>query len=380
MSRSAVSQASRRERTVSEAERSPFWAVIPAGGAGTRLWPVSRAARPKFLLPLRGTASLLQQTAARLEALAPAERTLVVCGPGHAAAVARQLPSLPDANVLVEPAPKGSGPAIGLAAALIARSDPDAIMGSFAADHEVLDAAAFARAVRVGIEAAREGWLVAIGLTPSRPETGFGYVERTDEAVVEGAEGIAYRAACFVEKPDLARAEAYVASGRFLWNASMFVWRAGTLMAEMETHQPELHGGLIRVAAAWGRPEQDAVAAEVWAGLPTSTIDEGIMERAARIAVVPCDMGWSDIGDWHVLGELGEPDLAGNSLRGDVVPVATTNSAAWSETGRLIAMVGLDNVVVVDTDDALLVADRSRTQEVRRVVDLLKARRREELT
>ena len=357
-----------------------FWAVIPAGGAGTRLWPVSRSARPKFLLPLIGTTSLLQQTVARLAPLASPERTLVVCGPGHAAAVARQLPALPEANVLVEPAPKGSGPAIGLAAALIARRDPDAVMGSFAADHEVRNDEAFGQAVRVAMATARTGWLTTIGLTPSRPETGFGYIERTDEAVAAGPLGTAYRAARFVEKPDLARAERYVASGRFLWNASMFVWRAQTLMDEMERLQPELHAGLGRVAAAWGTPAQDEVTAEVWAGLAASTIDEGVMERAERVAVVPAEMGWSDIGDWDVLGQLGEADEAGNSWRGDVVPVATTNSAAWSETGRLIAMVGLDNVVVVDTDDAVLVADRARTQEVRRVVELLKARRREELT
>ena len=371
---------SRAPASVPDRTADPLWAVIPAGGAGTRLWPLSRAARPKFLLPLHGPRSLLQQTADRLAPLAPPARTLVVCGPGHAAAVARQLPDLPDANVVVEPAPKGSGPAIGLAAALIARQDPDAVMGSFAADHDVRDGAAFARAVRVAIAAARSGWLVAIGLTPTRPETGYGYVERTDEAVVEAPDGTAYRAACFHEKPDRARAEVYVASGHFLWNASMFVWRASSLLEELARLQPDLHAGLRRVAAAWGTPEQDAVAAEVWAKLPTSTIDQGVMERTGRVAVVPAAMGWSDIGDWHVLGQLGEPDAAGNSLRGDVVAVATTNSTAWSETGRLLALVGLDNVVVVDTEDALLVADRSRSQEVREVVELLKERQREELT
>jgi mannose-1-phosphate guanylyltransferase len=221
---------------------------------------------------------------------------------------------------------------------------------------------------------------VTIGLTPSRPETGYGYIERTDQIVVETGTGDAYRAASFVEKPDRTRAEAYLASGHFLWNASMFVWRTQTLLDELARLQPALHAGLCRVAAAWGTPDQDGVAAEVWAGLSPSTIDEGVMELAERVAVVPADMGWSDIGDWHVLGQLGEPDADGNSLQGDVVPVATTNSTAWSETGRLIAMVGLDNVVVVDTDDALLVADRARSQEVRQVVELLKERRREELT
>lgn len=361
-------------------KQSDLWAVIPAGGAGTRLWPISRAARPKFLLPLHGDTSLLQQTAERLAPIFPPRHTLVVCGPGHAAAVARQLPALPDQNILVEPAPKGSGPAIGLAAAIIARQDPEAIMASFAADHAVRDQVAFAAAVQTAVAAAREGWLTTIGLTPTRPETGFGYIERTDEVLVETAAGTAYRASKFHEKPKRRQAERYLDSGSFFWNAGMFVWRVGTLMAELERLQPALHAALREVAAAWGTPTQDLVAAEIWAGLDTTTIDEGILERSTQVAVVPAEMGWSDIGDWHVLGQLGDPDEAGNSVRGDVVHVATTNSAAWSESGRLIAMVGLDNVVVVDTDDAVLVADRSRSQEVRQVVELLKERRRDELT
>lgn len=357
-----------------------LWAVIPAGGAGTRLWPISRAARPKFLLPLHGDESLLQQTAARLGPLASPRQTLVVCGPGHAAAVARQLPALPDQNILVEPAPKGSGPAIGLAAALIAHRDPDAIMASFAADHAVRDLDAFHRSVRTAVAAARDGWLTTIGLTPTRPETGFGYIERTDEEIVSLDDGVAYRAASFHEKPDRPRAERYLASGNFYWNASMFVWRAATLMEELARLQPDLHAGLSRVAAAWDTPQQDRITAEVWASLTETTIDQGVMEKSDRVAVVPADMGWSDIGDWDVLGRLREPDAAGNSLRGDVLTVATTNCAAWSESGRLIALVGLDNVVVVDTDDAVLVADRSRSQEVRQVVERLKEVRRHELT
>jgi mannose-1-phosphate guanylyltransferase len=315
-----------------------------------------------------------------LAPIVPARRTLVVCGPGHAAAVARQLPALPDQNILVEPAPKGSGPAIGLAAAIIAQDDPTAIMASFAADHTVRDQEAFTRSVQTAVAAAEEGWLTTIGLTPTRAETGFGYIERTDETVIAVETGTAYRAASFHEKPDRQRAERYLASGSFFWNASMFVWRACTLLAELERLQPDLHAGLVKVAAAWGTPLQDQVAAEVWAKLTVTTIDQGIMEQSDRVAVVPADMGWSDIGDWHVLGQLGDPDEHGNSLRGDILTVATTNSAAWSETGRLIAMVGLDNVVVVDTDDAVLVADRSRSQEVRQVVERLKERRRDDLT
>jgi mannose-1-phosphate guanylyltransferase len=359
-----------------------FWAVIPAGGAGTRLWPLSRAARPKFLLPLTGSRSLLQQTVDRLAPLTPPKNALVVCGLLHAVPVARQLPDVPDANIVVEPAPKGSGPAIGLAAALIARQDPHAIMGSFAADHDVRDDAAFVRAIRAAIAAAGEGHLVTIGITPTRPETGYGYVERADEVVAETADGVAYRAAGFHEKPDAARAKAYVAGGRHLWNASMFVWRVDAILAELERLQPGLHAAVREVAAAWGTPEQDRVATDVWASLPVSTIDEGVLEptaAAGRVAVVPADLGWSDVGDWHGLGELIERDALGNSVRGDLIQVETRDSIVWSETGRPVALLGLENVVVVDTADVLLVSARGRAQEVRQLVERLKALKRHEL-
>ena len=360
-------------------ERRPerlFWAVIPAGGSGTRLWPLSRAARPKFLLPLLGQHSLLQQTAHRMRRLAPPARTLVVCGPAHAAPVARQLPHLPERNLIVEPSPKGTGPALALAAAIIAREEPEAMMGSFAADHEVTREDAFVTAVCAAMAAAEQGFLVTIGLAPSRPETGYGYIERTDEAVTERPEGIAYRAAGFVEKPDRERAAAYVASGRYLWNASMFVWQVRTLLDELERLQPALREGVETIATAWGRPDQDQVAAAVWARLPELTIDQGVMEHAQRLAVVPADLGWSDVGDWHGLGELIQRDLDGNAVRGDLIQANTRNSVVWSETNRLIALVGLENIAVVDTDDALLVIERGSAQEVRRIVEQLKQLRR----
>lgn len=353
-----------------------FWAVIPAGGSGTRLWPLSRAARPKFLLPLLGNRSLVQETVHRLRPLAPVDRIFVVCGPAHAAPIARQLPILPEANVIVEPSPKGSGPAIALAAAIIERLDPDAVMGSFAADHEVADEEAFMAAVRTAIAAARDGWLVAIGLPPSRAETGYGYIEQTPEPVVATSHGVAFRAAGFTEKPDQATAEAYVAGGRHLWNASMFVWQVKTLLAEIERLDPSLSRAVRTIAAAWGTPQQDSIAAEIWATLADSTIDQGVMERSDRIAVVPATLGWSDVGDWHGLGELIAADPDGNAVHGDVVQADTRNSVIWSETGRLIALVGLDNIAVVDTEDALLVINRENAQDVRRIVDQLKQMRR----
>jgi mannose-1-phosphate guanylyltransferase len=353
-----------------------LWAVVPAGGSGTRLWPLSRAARPKFLLPLLGDRSLLQQTIDRLAPSVPPERTLVVCGPAHAAPVTRQLPALPEGNVLVEPSPRGSGPAIALATALIARRDPAAVVGSFAADHEVSDLPRFDTALRTAVAAAEDGWLVTIGLSPTRPETGYGYIERSDEIVAGTPEGSAYRATRFVEKPDAATAAEYVASGRFLWNASMFVWQAQALLDEVARLQPDLHAGVSRIAQVWGTPEQERVAADVWAGLAESTIDQGVLERANRIAVVPAEFGWSDVGDWNNLGELIERDGFGNSVRGDVVQSQTRNSVVWSETGRLVALVGLENIAVVDTEDALLVVNRGDAQEVRTIVEQLKTMRR----
>ncbi|MDQ3444121.1 MAG: sugar phosphate nucleotidyltransferase [Chloroflexota bacterium] len=357
-----------------------FWAVIPAGGSGTRLWPLSRSTRPKFLLPLLGNKSLLQETFERLCLLTDPEHIVVVCGPAHVAAIARQLPDLPSANIIVEPAPNGTGPALALASALIARQDPDAIMGSFAADHDVTDTASFAAAVRTAIAAAELGDMVTIGLTPTRPETGYGYIERTADIVVDTGGGVAYRAARFVEKPDLETAQAYVDSGSFLWNAAMFAWRVDTLLRELERQQPAIFEGVQAIARAWDTRSRERVTASIWPTLPNITIDHGIMEQATNVAVVPADMGWSDVGDWNGLGEMIEQDALGNSVRGDLLQIDTTNSVIWSETGRMVAMVGLDNIIVVDTDDALLVIDRKKSQDVRQVVDRLKSGMRTELS
>lgn len=357
-----------------------FWAVIPAGGSGTRLWPLSRSARPKFLLPLLGKDSLLQQTYDRLTRLTIPSRILVVCGPAHAAAIARQLPDLPTENIIVEPSPNGTGPALALASALIQRRDPRAVMGSFAADHDVVALDAFCDAVRAAVATAELGDLVTIGLTPTRAETGYGYIERTDDIRLETPTGTAYRAARFVEKPEQERAERYVASGKFLWNASMFFWRVDALAAEIRRLQPEISAGVRKIASAWESREQERITARVWASLPNVTIDHGIMEKATRVAVIPAEMGWSDVGDWHGLGELIEQDDLGNSVRGDLVQIDTVNSVVWSESRRMVATVGLDNVIVVDTDDALLVIDRNRSQDVRQIVDLLKEAMRAKLT
>lgn len=349
-----------------------LWAVIPAGGSGTRLWPLSRAARPKFLLPLLGSRSLIQQTFDRVATLTPPDQIVVVCGPAHAAAIARQLPELPEDNIIIEPSPNGTGPALALANALIQKVDPLAIMASFAADHDVIDLAAFQAAVRTAVATAQMGDLVTIGLTPTRAETGYGYIERTEDVRAETTTGTAYRAARFVEKPDKTTAEEYVASGRFLWNASMFIWRVDSLASELRQLQPLILAGVTDIADSWGKRERERVLAQTWNSLPNITIDVGVMEHAQRVAVVPSEMGWSDVGDWHGLGELLAQDAQGNAINGDLVQIDTTNSVVWSSGHRKIATIGIDNVVIVDTPDALLVVDRNRGQDVKLVVDRLK--------
>jgi mannose-1-phosphate guanylyltransferase len=353
-----------------------FSAVVPAGGSGTRLWPLSRAHAPKFLHDLTGGGrSLLQSTVDRLGPLAPPDRTFVITGGAHAVAVARQLPSVPAENVLVEPSPRDSAPAIGLAAAVLHERDPDGVMGSFASDHVVLDRPAFVAALRAAIEVAATGRLVTIGMTPTRPEPGFGYIHRGPALGLAGAHAVS----AFTEKPPYDVARAYVESGEYLWNASMFVWRTSSFLAELARQQPELHDGLRRIAADWDTPRRDETLAGIWPALPRISVDHAVMEGAAAqglVATVPATFGWSDVGDWDGLGMIagdGSPvTVLGDTDR--VLAVDTTGSVVLPGSGRLVTMLGLRDVVVVDTEDAVLVCSRDRAQEVKGIVDALKAR------
>lgn len=359
-----------------------LYSVIPAGGSGTRLWPLSRAGHPKFLHALTGPAeSMLQATVARLAPLSPADRTYVVTGAAHAAAVARQLPQLPAENLLVEPSPRDSCAAIGLAAALIARRDPEAIMGSFAADHLVRRPSAFHDAISTAITGARRGLLMTVGITPTHPETGYGYLRMGGDI----GDGIV-KVAEFKEKPTADVAAEYLRSGQYLWNASMFVWRVEVFLAELARQQPELHAGLTTIAAAWGTPDQDRVLGEVWPTLRRISVDHAVMEGAAdqgMVATVPGDFGWSDLGDFHTLGEVladaqfSAADGTGNVVVADpdtVLMHDTSGSVVVAQSGRLIATLGLRDAIVVDTPDAVLVCSRKQAQDVKAIVDELKRR------
>jgi mannose-1-phosphate guanylyltransferase len=363
-------------------------AVIPAGGSGTRLWPLSRADHPKFLLPLTGTAqSLLQATVARLAGLADPARTLVVTGEPHVAAVAAQLPDLPAENILAEPGPRDSCPAIGLAAAVIARRDPDAIMGSFAADHLVGDQDRFTATIRAAVAGAEQGWLMTVGMRPTGPEVGFGYMQLGDPV----GEGPIRRVRRFKEKPSYEVAVELVDSGQYLWNASMFIWRVDVFLAELARQQPALHDGLQRIAAAWDTPQRAAVLADAWPALPRIAVDYAVMEGAAargRVATVPGDFGWNDIGDFRTLSDLLPADENGNVLIAGDVPAElaavngaghehvlvrdSTGSVVIASGSRLVSTLGLKDVIVVDTPDALLVCARDRAQDVKQIADAVR--------
>jgi len=376
---------------------SAIHAIIPAGGAGTRLWPLSRRRRPKFLLDLTGAGrSLLQDT---VERLAPVTATTtVVTGVAHIAAVADQLPSIPRDNLLAEPSPRDSMAAIGLAAAVIAhRHGRDAVVGSFAADHTVADRAAFADAVRQAALLAEQGWVVTIGIEATGPSTAFGYIHAGDPTDVPGAPD-GRRVLGFTEKPDADTAAAYLATGDYRWNAGMFVVRAGVLLDHLAELRPQLAQGIEAIAAVWDTPEREEVLAERWPDLEKIAIDHAIAEPVAAsggVATVPVSMGWNDVGDFDALADLVPPrtegTAAGAGVLDDVdgaalaapcpqVRVFDSDGALIASTsGRTVVLLGVPGTVVVDTPDALLVTTPEHAQDVKGVVDALKAAGREDL-
>ena len=357
-----------------------FWAVVPAGGAGTRLWPLSRSSSPKFLHDLTGGGrSLLQATWDRLEPLC-GDHIMVVTGVLHEAAVRAQLPGLELANLVAEPSPRDSMAAIGLAAAMLERRDRDAVIGSFAADHVIGEPAMFADCIREAVAVARTGYVVTIGIEPTCPATGFGYIHVGDPLTVPGApNGRAVRS--FVEKPDEMTARGYLDTGEYRWNAGMFVVKASVLLDLLAEFQPGLAAGLREIAA------EPARLAELWPGLTKVAIDHAVAEPAAalgRMAVVPGPFSWDDVGDFASLGSLLSDTAALSGLRilgeRDLVLGKDTTGVVIPASGRTVAVLGLDDIVVVDTPDALLVTTREHAQDVKALVDLLKATGRSDLT
>ncbi len=355
-----------------------FIAVIPAGGVGTRLWPLSRAAAPKFLHDLTGSGStLLRATYDRLEPLA-GSRMLVVTGAAHRDAVCRQLPEVSDADLVLESEPKDSGAAIGLAAAILHQRDPDTIMGSFAADHVISPDELFQEAVQEAIHTAATGKIVTIGIMPTHPSTGFGYIRSGANLNVPSAPS-AQAVVEFVEKPDEDVARQYVESGEYVWNAGMFVAPVSLMLKHLEANQPELFSGLQEIAQAWDTPARDEVTARVWPELPKIAIDYAVAEPAAAagdVAVVPGTFRWDDVGDFASVGRLNSArEVDDVTVLGAGARVFTENSSGVvvSDTKRVIALIGIEDVVIVDTPDALLVTTMANSQRVKAAVAALKA-------
>ncbi|MCA0335708.1 MAG: NTP transferase domain-containing protein [Actinobacteria bacterium] len=352
-----------------------LWAVVPAGGSGTRLWPLSRAGHPKFLLDLTGAGhTLIQGTVERVAPLAE-DRVVVVTGRAHAAAVRAQLPELAADQVLAEPSPRDSMAAIAWAAAVIEARDPEAVIGSFAADHVIPDGEAFRACVAEAVEVAREDYVVTIGVEPTFPSTAFGYIQLGHRLPGHSS---AARVRQFVEKPDEARASAYLATGEFRWNAGMFVVRARVLLDLLAEWHPALAEGVRAIAA------DPAGLEERWPELTKIAIDHAIAEPAAdigRVAVVPGDFIWNDVGDFATLREL-LPARDGMAVLGEAGDVLALDSSGLvaATGGRTVAVVGIPDVVVIDTGDAVLVTTTQAAQDVKRVVDALKAAERTALT
>ncbi len=355
-----------------------FHAVIPAGGTGTRLWPLSRAAAPKFLHDLTGSGTaLIRSTYDRLTPLA-GNSIMVVTGRAHGAAVSAQLPALTVGNLVLEPSPKDSAAAIGLAAAILYRRDPDTIMGSFAADQVIVPVEAFQQSVVEAVRIAATDKIVTIGITPTYPSTGFGYIRCGEPLDVEGAPN-GRNVAEFVEKPEEEAAQQYLASGQFLWNAGMFVAPVALMLKHLRANQPELAAGVEKIADAWDTEHRDHVIEEVWPTLPGIAIDYAVAEPAAAagdVAVVPGDFTWDDVGDFAALGRLNPAaDETGTTVLGEGarVYVDQASGIVVSDTKRVIALIGIDDVVVVDTPDALLVTTKDHAQQVKGAVEALKA-------
>jgi len=348
--------------------------VIMAGGSGTRFWPLSREAMPKQLLRIDGEETLIQQTIARVRPLIPTDHIHIVTNKSQADQIRYQVPELNRNNFIIEPAAKNTAAAIGLAAVYLNHHNADSVMGILPADHVVKNKEAFLDTMKCAFTAAREGYLITIGIKPVRPETGYGYIHAGEP--LNPSTGIFY-VDRFTEKPDIDTAKKYVADDRYFWNSGMFVWKTSVIISEIERHMPSLGAGLKEIRSAIGSSDESSVISRVFAGLESVSIDYGIMEKSDKVVVIQADLGWSDVGSWTALDDISPRDARGNVIAGNVVDVESRDSIIYA-SNRLVATAGLNDMVVVDTEDATLVCHKDRAQDVKKIVDELKKRGAEE--
>jgi len=349
------------------------YAIIMAGGGGTRLWPVSRKRHPKHILPLLGADTLFQSTVARLEGLIPSERILVVTTDEQAEELKKQAPGIPTKNFLIEPEPRGTASVVGLAAAALVKRDPRAVMLVLPSDHYIGNHDLFHLVMRAAAQVACGGYLVTLGITPTFPSTGYGYIQR-GAPLPEKFDYPVYRVLRFTEKPDAEKAREMLAGGDHSWNSGMFVWRVDCILDEFARQMPKLKAALDRIGAAGGGSEQETVLRSEWPRLKPTTVDYGIMEHAGNVAVLPAGgLEWSDVGSWDSLFDVLLPDQDGNVVvNSERMLLETHGTLVYSTEKKLIITVGVDDLIVVDSGDALLVCHRDQAQQVRQVIENLK--------
>ncbi len=345
-------------------------AVIMAGGKGTRFWPASRESRPKQFLNITGQRTMLQQTMARLDPLLKPEDMVIVCAEEFLDNVRVQAPGFDPSRVMLEPLARGTAACIGYAALALRRESPDAVMAVLPADHLVTNVAEFHRVLRAARELAADGWLVTFGIQATHPATGYGYIERGNLIGVVGGRA-AYQVRKFEEKPDAERARVLVETGRHEWNSGMFVWSVSAILERIKALMPDLHRALEEIDRDWSNPARHK---EIFEPLESVSIDVGVLEGSEKVAVVPCDLGWSDVGNWCSLENILPQDQHGNVANGTYVQIDSRGCIVQTTHGKLVALVGVRDLIVVETPDAVLVCDRERGEEVRRVVEILRER------
>ena len=349
-----------------------FYALIMAGGVGTRLWPLSRRDRPKQALELIGERTMFEHAVDRIAPLIHPERIFVVTGAGHATILGAQTPELPAENFVIEPAGRGTAPCIGLGAIHLQHQNSEAIMAVLTADHFISKIEHFRQALTAAAQVAGEGHLVTLGIKPSFPSTGYGYIKQ-GQSMGEVNGFPVFGAERFTEKPGSETAIHMVESGEYSWNSGMFVWRVDRIMAEFQRQMPDFYAQLAEIKAALGTPSYEAVLGRVWPQVAKQMIDYGVMEGAKDVAIIPVDIGWSDVGSWSSLFDLLPADEDGNTIVGPHVGIDTRDTLVFGRD-RLVATIGLEGLVIVDTEDALLICTKEREQQVRAIVKELEQR------
>ena len=351
-----------------------YYAVIMAGGGGTRLWPLSRKARPKQMLRLVDDRTLFQAAVQRLDGLFSPDRIYVVTVEEQAKELQEQSPEIPEENYLLEPMPRGTASVVGFAAVAIQKRDPQATMAVVTADHIIKNEEKYRQLLLSAYQAAQDGYLVTLGISPTYAATGYGYIQQ-GEQIGDYQNLKVYRALRFREKPSEAGAREMLASGDHAWNSGMFVWRVDRIMDEFARQMPDFNHKLAEIFKAWDQPQSQDVVHQVWPTIQPQTIDYGIMENAANVAVIPAQaLGWSDVGTWDALFDVLPSDEAGNIVMGGMhVPIDTQDTLIYmNQEHRLIVTIGVEDLIVVDTGDVVLVCPKDQAQKVRQVVDQLK--------